>query len=180
MNAYWAWNSENVFLMTSGRGSEKAMNEPNVQMERNDIIDVWVQQRATGHDKGEKQGRQQEQRRAHRGPRPPTEARDGEGVGDAKDRADQVRNQREQEELGHRQLDADVGKIEDDDRPYHPHAESEVLGEHREREVLAGDLLAPSRPEQLVVRPPVIDPPAPPPGCGRDGGRRRRGLSREM
>ena len=62
----------------------------------------------------------------------PPKRRHGERVGDPQRRADQVRHRRQPERLGQRQRDADVAEVDHDDRPEHPDAEAEVLGEDRE------------------------------------------------
>ena len=124
---------------------------------------------AARHEEREQRGRDQQQRGAERRPHASAVPRYRERVRDPQERADEVRDRDEDEQLRDRQDDADVREVDDDDRPQHPHAEAEVLGEDREDEVLAGDLLAGGLPHPLVVRLPVLDPPA---------SRQQRGLSR--
>ncbi|MGH9070143.1 MAG: hypothetical protein ACRDX8_02980 [Acidimicrobiales bacterium] len=54
--------------------------------------------------------------------------------------------------------DADVGQVEDHDGPHQPDAEGEVVGQHGEPEILAGNPLAGGFPELFVVGLPVVDP----------------------
>ena len=130
---------------------------------------LWSRQPAARHHDRQQQRGDEQQRGADRRPRPPAEARHREGVGDPQDRADQVGHEGQQELLGHRHGDAGVGQVDDDDRPDHPDAEAEVLGEHRPDEVPPGDAVPGLLPERLVVRFPVVDPVATPGGsAGRD------------
>ncbi len=118
-------------------------------------------QPAAWDDDGEQQRWDQQQRGADRGPRAPAEPRYGEGVRDPQGRADQVGHGDKLELLGQRELDADVGEVEHDDRPQHPDAEAEVLHEDREDKVLARCALAGALPELVIVRLPTVDPAAP-------------------
>jgi hypothetical protein len=115
---------------------------------------------AARHDDREQQRRDQQQRRAQRRPAPAAEARHRERVRDAQRRADQVRHRDEPELLRQRQRHARVREVDDHDRPQHPDAEAEVLGEDREDEVLARDPLPRLLPERRVLRAPVVDPAA--------------------
>jgi hypothetical protein len=126
-----------------------------------------LEQPATRHHDREQQGRDEEERGADRRPQLTAEAGHREGVRDPKERADEVRDQGQQEQLRHRHRDAGVAEVQDDDRPEDPHREAEVLGEHRPHEVALGDGRARLLPEHLVIRLPVVDPATPPLRRGR-------------
>ena len=108
----------------------------------------------------------------------PAEAGHGERVGDAEERPDQVGDRRQQEQLRHRQGDADVGQVDDDDRPEHPDAEAHVLGEDREDQVLASRSASRSSPRRSGPPAPSARSSGPAADVGSPGAGRGHGRSR--
>ena len=83
------------------------------------------------------------------------EARHGERVGDPQERRRSGSARAvSQNSSGQRQRDAGVAEVEHDDRPQHPDAEADVLGEDREDQVLAGDRAARAAPRSPRSRAP--------------------------
>ncbi len=127
---------------------------------------------AAGHEERQQRRRDDQQRRADRRPRASAVLRHRERVRDPQERADEVRDRDEDEQLGDRHRDADVRQVDHHDRPQHPDAEPEVLGEDREDQVLLRDLPSRRLPERLVVWIPLREPLAAREQLGRPRGRR--------
>ena len=98
------------------------------------------------HGVREQQRRHQQQRGAGDRPVAPAELRHRERVGQPQQRADQVGERDQQEQLLRRELEALREQERRRDAPDQPDREAEVLGEDRPDQVAAGDRAAASAP----------------------------------
>ena len=125
---------------------------------RGDQAEDPVGRRRVLHGVREQQRRHQQQRAADDRPVAPAELRHRERVGQPQQRADEVGERHEQEQLLRGEREALREQEGRGDAPDQPDREADVLGEDRPHQVAAGDRAAGRLPEVGVLRAPVLDP----------------------
>ena len=109
----------------------------------------------SGHEQRDRQGRNEEERRADDGPVSAAELRHGERIGEPREGSDErPEDGDEVEELVGRIVETDLRQLGRRDAPYEPYREPQVLGDDGPNEVSPGDCPPAGRPEPLVLRVP--------------------------